>query len=145
MLSDCYNAKDRLDSKLVAAKLKKLIEDAPESDEHCLLKQYFKLVDKIKEQNRALKKLTAVLDQHLKEKYKVLTVEEIKELLVNKKWYDSIFDGIDTLYVAISHNITDRIMELAERYENTLPTLSALVDDYEVRVKSHLERMGFVW
>ena len=44
-----------------------------------------------------------------------------------------------------SHSITDRIVELAERYEDTLPALSALVDDYEARVKSHLERMGFVW
>ena len=71
--------------------------------------------------------------------------QEIKELLVNKKWYYSIFDGIDALYVAISHSITDHIVELAERYEDTLPTLSALVDDYEARVKSHLERMGFKW
>ena len=37
------------------------------------------------------------------------------------------------------------IMELAERYEDTLPTLSVMVNDYEARVKSHLERMGFVW
>ena len=72
-------------------------------------------------------------------------MQEIKELLVNKKWYYSIFDGIDALYVAISHSITDHIVELAERYEDTLPTLSALVDDYEARVKSHLERMGFKW
>ena len=64
---------------------------------------------------------------------------------MNKKWYYSIFDGIDALYVAISHSITDHIVELAERYEDTLPTLSALVDDYEARVKSHLERMGFKW
>lgn len=75
----------------------------------------------------------------------MLTVEEIKELLVNKKWYYSIFDGIDALYVAISHNITNRIVELAERYENTLPALAATVDEYEAKVKSHLERMGFVW
>lgn len=72
-------------------------------------------------------------------------MDEIKELLVNKKWYYSIFDGIDALYVAISHRITDRIVELSERYENTLPTLFSLVDNYEAKVKSHLERMGFVW
>ena len=45
------------------------------------------------------------------------------------------------------HNPEDarEILSLAERYEDTLPTLSALVDDYEARVKSHLERMGFKW
>ena len=145
VLTDCYNAKDKLDAKLIAAKIKKLKVEEPDSEEYRLLKQYTDLVDKMKEQNKLLKKLSAILEQHIKEKYAVLTLDEIKELLVNKKWYYSIFDGIDKLYVAISHTITDRIVELAERYEDTLPALSSLVEDYEDRVKSHLERMGFVW
>ena len=103
------------------------------------------LMIKNDEQSKLVKALKAALEEKLKEKYTALTVEEIKELLVNKKWYYSIYDGIDALYVAISHNITDRIVELAERYEDTLPALSTLVEDYESKVKSHLERMGFVW
>lgn len=103
------------------------------------------LMTKNDEQSKIIKALKAALDEKLKEKYAVLTVEEIKELLVNKKWYYSIYDGIDALYVAISHNITDRIIELAERYEDTLSALSDSVADYEAKVKSHLERMGFKW
>ena len=38
-----------------------------------------------------------------------------------------------------------RIVELVERYEDTLPELSAAVADYESKVKAHLKRMGFVW
>ena len=109
------------------------------------LMSLFTLMAKNDEQSKLVKALKAQLEEKVKEKYTVLTVEEIKELLVNKKWYYSIFDGIDALYVAISHSITNRIVELAERYEDTLPTLSTVVDDYEARVKSHLERMGFVW
>lgn len=109
------------------------------------LMSLYTLMTKNDEQSKLVKALKAALEQLVKDKYTVLTVEEIKELLVNKKWYYSIFDGIDALYVAISHSITDRIVELAERYEDTLPTLSAVVDDYEARVKSHLERMGFKW
>lgn len=145
VLADCYNDKNKLDQKLIAAKLKKLKAEAKDSDEYRLLDEYTSLIAKIKEQNKVLKELTAVLEKHLKEKYAVLTIEEIKELLVNKKWYYSIFDGIDALYIAISHSITERIIELAERYENTLPELSAQVEDYESKVKSHLERMGFKW
>lgn len=103
------------------------------------------LMTKNDEQSKIIKALKAALDEKLKEKYAVLTVEGIKELLVNKKWYYSIYDGIDALYVAISHNITDRVTELAERYEDTLPELSDSVADYEAKVKSHLERMGFKW
>lgn len=145
VLSDCYNAKDNLDQKLIAAKLKKLKSEDPHSEEYGLLKKYADLTGQIKENNKVLKALVDVLNQRLKAKYVALTIEEIKELLVNKKWYYSIYDGIDALYVAISHNITDRVVELAERYEDTLPALSTSVADYETKVKSHLERMGFVW
>lgn len=145
VLADCYNDKDKLDQKLIAAKLKKLKIEAKDSDEYRLLEEYTSLIAKIKEQNKVLKELSAVLEKHLKEKYAALTIEEIKELLVNKKWYYSIFDGIDALYIAISHSITERIIELAERYENTLPELTAQVEDYEAKAKAHLERMGFKW
>lgn len=145
VLADCYNDKNKLDQKLISAKLKKLKAEAKDSDEYRLLDEYTSLIAKIKEQNKVLKELSAVLEKHLKEKYAALTIEEIKELLVNKKWYYSIFDGIDALYIAISHSITGRIIELAERYENTLPELTAQVEDYEAKVKSHLERMGFKW
>ena len=37
------------------------------------------------------------------------------------------------------------IAELAERYEDTLPSLENEVESYEAKVKAHLERMGFVW
>ena len=103
------------------------------------------LMSKNDEQSKLVKALKAALEEKLKEKYAALSVEEIKELLVNKKWYYSIYDGIDALYMAISHSITDRVMELADRYEDTLPALSTLVEDYEAKVKTHLERMGFVW
>ena len=106
---------------------------------------FFTLMAMNDEQSKLVKALKAQLEEKVKEKYSVLTLAEIKELLVNKKWYYSIYDGIDALYVAISHNITNRIVELAERYEDTLPTLSSVVEDYEAKVKSHLERMGFVW
>ena len=103
------------------------------------------MLEKIKEHNKTLKELSALLEQHLKSKYAVLTEDEIKELLVNKKWYYSLFDGIDTLYTAISHNLSARITELAERYESTLPELEKEVADCEAKVKAHLKRMGFEW
>ena len=74
-----------------------------------------------------------------------LTIEEIKTLLVDCKWYYTIFEGIKALYVTTSHEIAGRISELAERYEDTLPRLESDVKSYEAKVKEHLERMGFVW
>lgn len=92
-----------------------------------------------------VKELNVALDDSCKRKYNDLTVDEIKELLVNRKWYYTIFAGIKALYITTSHEIAGRITELAERYENTLPELESELETYEAKVKAHLERMGFAW
>ena len=89
--------------------------------------------------------LTIALDTKVRDKYADLTIEEIKELLVNRKWYYSIFEGIKALYITASHNMANRIIELAERYEYDLPWLAGESEMLEAKVKAHLERMGFVW
>lgn len=143
------NDKGNVNASSVKARIAALRETTPVpemyAEDYEQLTSLFTLMAKNDEQSKLVKALKAQLEEKVKEKYSVLTVEEIKELLVNKKWYYSIFDGIDALYVAISHSITNRVVELAERYEDTLPTLTTVVADYEAKVKSHLERMGFVW
>ena len=64
---------------------------------------------------------------------------------MNKKWFDSIFIGVADLYAEVSHFLTNRIVELAERYENMLPELEKDIIKYETKVKTHLERMGYKW
>lgn len=102
-------------------------------------------VRKINEFNKLLKELETALDEKCRDRYESLTDEEIIDLLVNRKWIYSIYSGIGDLYSAISHHLANRLIELAERYEDTLPSLSKEVDEYEAKVKSHLERMGFTW
>lgn len=143
------NDKGNVNASSVKARIAILRETTPVPERYAedyeQLMSLYNLMVKNDEQSKLVKVLKVQLDEKAKEKYTVLAMEEIKELLVNKKWYYSIFDGIDALYVAISNSITNRIVELAERYEDTLPALSATVDEYEAKVKSHLERMGFVW
>lgn len=122
-------------------------ESVPESlqDDVNQLRQALDLCGKVSDYNKVVKDLNKALDEKCRARYDSLTDEEILELLVNKKWFDSIFAGITDLYAAISHHLTNRIIELAERYENTLPQLESDTTEYEAKVKSHLERMGFKW
>ena len=145
VLSDCLNDKGTVDNKAVNAKIKLLKKTDPDSDEYDILIKYTVLSDLVKDLVAKVKKLTAELDEKCRAKYDDLTLDEIKELLVNRKWYYTIFDGIKALYVTTSHEIAGRIAELAERYEDTLPSLENDVVTYEAKVKAHLERMGFVW
>lgn len=145
VLSDCLNDKDAVDVKAVSAKLKELKKNAPDSEEYRALQEYTELCEKVRKYSKIVKELNTALDEACKAKYSELTMDEIKELLVNRKWYYTIFEGIKALYVTTSHAIAGRIAELAERYEVTLFELEKSVEDYEAKVKAHLERMGFVW
>ena len=145
VLSDCLNDKDAVDAKAVNAKIKELKKTSPDSEEYRILCEYIEFCDKVKKYTKLVKELNAALDEKCKEKYALLTVDEIKELLINRKWYYTIFEGIKALYVTTSHEIAGRVSELAERYEDTLPNLESGVESYETKVKAHLERMGFIW
>ena len=123
----------------MAEQQKKVQEDVNQ------LKTTLDLCGKISDYNRVVKELNKALDEKCRARYETLTDEEILDLLVNKKWFDSIFIGIADLYAAISHRLTNRIVELAERYDNTLPSLEKTTAEHETKVKSHLERMGFKW
>lgn len=123
------------------------VESVPESlkDDVDQLKAALELMDKISEYNKTVKGMQDALDKECRAKYADLTDEEILDLLINKKWFNSIYDGISDLYAAISHKLTGRIVELSNRYGHTLPELEKNVDELEKSVKSHLERMGFSW
>lgn len=144
-LTEFLNDKDKVDAKKVAAKIKALKKNDSESEEYAVLYEFADLTEKVKKYAKIVKELLTALDEMVRAKYTELTDEEIKELLVNRKWYYTIFDGIKALYVTTSHNMANRISELAERYEETLPALEEQTADYEAKVKSHLERMGFKW
>ena len=145
VLVDYLNDKDAVDTKKVNAKIKELKKIASDGEEYGILCEYVELSAKVKEYTKLIKDLNAALDEACRVKYAELTIDEIKELLVNRKWYYTIFEGIKALYVTTSHEIAGRVSELAERYEDILPSLENDVDSYETKVKEHLERMGFAW
>ena len=127
------------------SRLDELTEEQTGDDGY--LKDFLNDKDKVevKQAVARMKELNAALEAALQAKYAVLSDEEIKELLVNRKWYYSLFAGIKALYVTASHSMANRITQLAERYEYTLPQLEQEVADYETKVRAHLERMGFQW
>lgn len=120
---------------------------APEAyaDDYAELKAAFELAKKSEDSTKLIKEMDKELDEKARDRYATLTDDEIIEQLVNRKWYYTIGTGINDLYAAISHQLADRIIELSKRYENTLPDLMKQTADYETKVKSHLERMGFKW
>jgi len=127
------------------ARIKELKKDKNGADELAVLQKYEKLLEKESAYNKKIKDSKETLDKNVRAQYEKLSIEEIKHLIVDLKWNKSIFEGIDAIYSSVSQNLASRIVELAERYENTLIECNVEVEELEAKVKSHLERMGFAW
>jgi type I restriction enzyme M protein len=129
----------------VQARLKEIKGDNDAGEEIEVLISYLDLVEKQAKVNKEIKEAKAELDHKLYEKYPMLTVDEIKILVVDDKWMTRLEQDIQTELDRISQRLTQRIKELAERYENPLPVLTNEVEELEKKVAAHLERMGFAW
>lgn len=110
-----------------------------------VLQNYIDLVDKDTQVKAKIKKALADLDRKVIERYKTLTEDEIKQLVVDDKWMTVLERDIKTEMERISQRLTQRIKELAERYETPLPKQTSDVADLEEKVNAHLQKMGFVW
>jgi type I restriction enzyme M protein len=110
-----------------------------------ILEQFLKLIEQVATLTKKIKDAAAALDLKTLQHYKTLTVEEIKQLVVDDKWMATIERKVKTEMEHISQRLTQRIKELAERYETPLPKQTTEVAKMEAKVTAHLRKMGFEW
>lgn len=116
-----------------------------EADEELeMLQRYKGLMDEETEIKSKIKTAELELKEKVILQYPELSIDEIKTIVIEKKWMHNIEERIRTEMDNISHRLTERIKELAERYKTPLPTLANSVKDLEKTVGGHLEKMGFV-
>lgn len=115
------------------------------AEEIKILKAYLKLTDDLSDFNKKIKEALTDLDKKVIERYKTLTEDEIKQLVVDDKWMTVLERDVKTEMERISQRLTQRITELAERYETTLSQQTTEVTNLESKVNTHLQKMGFVW
>ncbi|MFA5689076.1 MAG: class I SAM-dependent DNA methyltransferase [Kiritimatiellales bacterium] len=128
------------------AGLKKRLKDKElDTEDKAILQKLQNLMTRVDEGTKMVKGLRAALDKKARDQYAGLSDDECMELLLNRKWYRSLITGVYALYTAVSHRISERVTELADRYEKTMPQLEVDVAELENKVKSHLERMGYKW
>lgn len=83
------------------------------------------------------------LTEEVVAKYAALTEDEIKMLVVERKWLASVVGGCEALMQNVTHHITSDVTSLAERYEVTLGATEGKVNDLEQEVLRSLKEMGF--
>ena len=118
--TDYMGDDEKIDSKKITSRVKLLTkEKKTQNEEYKILNNYVDYESSIKSQKKHITELKKVLDDNCRNRYETFTDAEIKDLLVNRKWYKAIDDGIQNLYVTVANHLTKRIVELYERYENT--------------------------
>jgi type I restriction enzyme M protein len=144
-LPDARNDKGKLTKISVRARLAEIENDKDMLDERKLLKAYLALTDDEAAANKALKDAQKALETKIAQKYRTLSVDEIKNLIVEDKWIVSLDGAIHGELDQISQQLTQRIKELAERYESSLPQIVSRVAEMESAVDGHLKQMGYTW
>ena len=143
LLAEYIGDDEKIDSRKISARLKILAKSDKKTEEYKILNKFAEYESTIKTKRKKIAALKAVLDEKCRARYSLLSGDEIKELLINRKWYKAIETGIQNLCTAAANNITKRIAELQERYEKTMPELNAELAQMEQKVAKDLEQMGF--
>ena len=93
--------------------------------------------------NADLKAKSIALTEAVVAKYAALTEDEIKTLVVERKWLANVVGGCEALMQNVTHQIASDVTALVERYEVTLGTIESKVNDLEQEVLRSLKEMGF--
>ncbi len=117
--------------------------DKEAKDEAAALNQWLKLNGEEGDLKRRLKEAETELDDKAHAKYPSLTEAEIKRIVAEDKWLAALDTATHGEMDRISQALTQRVKELAERYETPMPQMVDRMAELEAKVNRHLERMGF--
>ncbi len=114
-----------------------------ELDELAVLEKYLSLTEKQVESSNHIKMAQEELEKKLLVKYKSLSKEEIKTMVVDDKWLMHINREVQSEMDKVSQRLAQRINELVERYSDTLTQLAEDVKALEKKVNTHLGKIAF--
>ena len=151
LLGEVADNKGKISKTNVKRRLKEIMPrkdtkiDADLKDEFDLLETLVWLYEEEDDKNKKLRAEEKELELKVIKRYPVLSEDEIKHLVIEKKWMTEIKNRVQTETDAVSYCLTQRIKELAERYETTLAELTNEVDSLTAKVEYHLKQMNFTW
>ncbi|WP_294677164.1 type I restriction-modification system subunit M [uncultured Fluviicola sp.] len=119
--------------------------DKAPKEELKYIKNYIDTHEALAGINKLIKIAKENLEAKIVAQYPLLSEAEIKDLVINHKWTFVLQQALNNEQEKLSQNLTQRIKQLADRYENPLSALETEVNEASQKVKLHLEKMGLVW
>jgi type I restriction enzyme M protein len=140
-----FSELDKVNKANVTARLKEIKGDKEAKDEAAVLNEWLKLSEQEADLKKRIKDAETELDALAYAKYPKLTEAEVKTLVVDDKWLAALDAIIHGEMDRISQALTQRVKELAKRYEIPMPNFTEKVEELTGKVNAHLKKMGFAW
>ena len=134
---------DKVNKGNVTARLKEIVGEADSQDEAAVLDNWLECRKEEAALKKRVKEADMALDAHAYAHYPNLTATEIQTLAVDDKWLAALGIAIRGEMDRVGQELTERVTELADRYETPMPEIVKRVIDLEAKVSRHLETMGF--
>ena len=149
LLAESTNDSSNVTKTSVNARLKELRSDLmtlnnaeDDDEERDALEYCLSLIDAKSKSDKAVKDAQLALDKQVLARYSTLTETEIKQLVIDDKWFTTIQSAITGEVQRLTQNLTERVKELEERYAQPLPSLMQEVHEFSLKVDKHLSNMG---
>jgi type I restriction enzyme M protein len=140
---EVFGGFDKINDREVKSRIREIGRDADAADELAVLEHWLALSEQEGTLRKRIKTLNSELDAKALACYPTLTPVEVKALVVDHKWMAALDTAVHGELERMSHALTGRVKELAERYGQTMPALMKQVSGIEARVAAHLAKMGF--
>jgi type I restriction enzyme M protein len=143
LLEVVVNEKGNITKGDLKARAKEIKSDSEFADELAMLEKYNGLLEKEAECKKEIKTKEADLEKKVIAKYPTLSIDEIKTLVVERKWMGELQTRTMSEVERTSQTMAGRIKELAERYDETLPDIEKEAQALTKKTDEHLAQMGF--
>ena len=145
LLAEVKNDKGKIPKTAVTARIKEIRGDTDFADEMKMLNECLALIENEAEADGRIKAARKALEAKVAVQYGKLTEADIKAVVVDDKWLAALAAAVQAELDRVSHALTERIRQLAERYTKPLPQLEKEMENLAARVNEHLKKMGAVW
>ncbi len=127
-------------------KRKKLLETTGRQKEELdIIVRYTDIKQEISAAKSVIKVCNTELKEAVQKRYETLTPDEVKDIVINDKWYGTLSKRLDGQMQQVGQQLTSSVIALVERYENTLSEIDRDIENLEQKVNIHLKAMGFKW
>jgi type I restriction enzyme M protein len=145
LLEETLTEKGTITKKSAQARLKLIRDDPVNVEETQVVTCALELIDADSTAAKAVKEARAALDRSILEKYDDLSKQEIREIVIDDKWFAALARAVDGELTRLTDALATRVRTLDERYVTTVAEIEQEVRELGAKVKEHLSEMGFAW